>query len=87
MFEVEQNLTMLENGIQMAQSKEEEDIKRFSKEIADEVPKLNKRIQARPTIGVDGLGCSNDSLPSALPVAPFPVLTIVLRDEGRILLD
>ena len=37
---------MLESGIQVAQSKEEEDTKRFAKEIAEEVPKLNRALQA-----------------------------------------
>jgi len=37
---------MLESGIQVAQSKEDEDTKRFAKEIADEVPLLNRALQA-----------------------------------------
>jgi hypothetical protein len=37
---------MLETGIQLAQSKEDEDTKRFAKEIAEEVPKLNRALQA-----------------------------------------
>jgi len=45
MFEVEQNLAMLENGIQVAQGKEEEDSKRFVKEVSEEVPKLTRRLQ------------------------------------------
>jgi dynein heavy chain, axonemal len=45
MFEVEQNLSMLENGIQVAQGKEEEDSKRFVKEVAEEVPRLARRLQ------------------------------------------
>jgi len=39
-------LGMLESGIQVAQSKEDEDTKRFAKEIADEVPLLNRALQA-----------------------------------------
>ena len=44
--EIEQNLGFLETGIQVAQSKEESDTARFAKEIADEAPKLSRRIQA-----------------------------------------
>jgi DNA-binding ferritin-like protein len=44
--QVEQNLGTLETGIQLAQSKEDEDTKRFAKEIAEEVPKLNRALQA-----------------------------------------
>lgn len=36
---------VLEGGIQIAQSKEEADTNRFAKEIAEEVPKLGKKLQ------------------------------------------
>jgi hypothetical protein len=34
---IDSNLTMLENGIELAQSKEEEESRKFAKEIAEEV--------------------------------------------------
>ena len=45
MIMVQENMTSLENGIEVAQGREEEDTNRFAAEVEAEVPKLNKNIQ------------------------------------------
>jgi dynein heavy chain len=43
---VGENMRSLEDGIEKAQSKEEEEVNRFSAEVDADIPKLNKKIQA-----------------------------------------
>ncbi|CAM9163466.1 unnamed protein product, partial [Choristocarpus tenellus] len=75
---VDENMTVLENGMQIADSVEEEETRRFAESIREEVPKLVKKIaQVREQL--------DNSLIASLEAPAEKVLAFLKQEEDRLM--